>query len=747
VENPKFNFVSANKVGNVQLTSLAQTNGLKSLPEKIPQLLNRLSIRKKIYLGYAISIFILFLGITAAQILGDYYYEAEAKKQVELIREQSNLLNKLRFNVIEARNHQQQFISLLSQPEIFSQHYIHFLKTAAEVDRSIAEINNLASRSNRPKLKLFLESHQSLIATYFQEVKILVQKINWRSLSPSEIPAAQQVIIKFTNADVAQEFDRFSEDVETLLKTAQQEEERANMKVEEAQTFGNVLVGSTMLLSLIVVLPLAYYTSRAIAQPIESAIQVAQQATEEANFNLRIPITTTDEVGILAQSFNNLIQKVAEYTQELELGRQTLEERVEERTGALYKSESRLHSILNFLQDTIWSASPDKLELLYFNPASNIIFNRSEKDFINNPRLWKKIVFEEDWRQVKQCYQRILIDGKFEVSYRIVRPNGELRWVNNRAWVVYDDDGKPLRVDGIVRDITEYRLADEKLREALSQLQQTQTQLIQKEKMSSLGQMVGGVAHEINNPINFIYGNISHVQSYVEDLLELIDLYQQHYPQPVTEVADKITHIELDFLNEDLQKILNSMQAGTERIRQIILSLRNFSRLDEAEIKYADIHEGIDSTLLILNHRFSGGIQVNKKYGELPLVECYPAQLNQVFLNIISNAIDALEEKIQISDQNLFQPIIEIQTSQISDKFVEIGIWNNGPAIAPEIFNKLFDPFFTTKPVGQGTGLGLSVCYRIIEQHHGKINVYSESENGTKFTILLPIKSSTFRSH
>ncbi len=741
VENKKFSFVRLTKVVNSQLTSVPETKVLKLFPEKIRQLLDCLSIKKKIYLGYTISIFILLLGITASQILGDYYYEAEAKKRVELIREQSNLFNKLRFNVITARNHQQQFIFLLSQPKSFHQHYIQFLKTEAEVTNLVEEINDLANRHHRPEWKLFLKTHQPLIENYFQEVKLLLEKINWRSLPSTEISRAQQTIISFTNAPTATEFERFSQDVEALLMIAQKEEDRANEEVEESEVLGRMLVGSTMLISLVVALALAYYTSCAIAQPIESAIKVAQQATEKANFTLRIPVTTRDEVGILAHSFNNLIQKVAEYTQELELARQTLEQRVEERTAALYKSESRLQSILSFLQDTVWSASPNKLELLYLNPASKTIFHRSEENFFNNPRLWKKIVFREDWQRVKQCYRQILTDGKFDVSCRIIRPDGEIRWVNNRAWIVYDDRGNPIRIDGIVRDITEYQLAEEKLREALSQLQQTQTQLIQKEKMSSLGQMVGGVAHEINNPINFIYGNISYVKSYVQDLLELINLYHRYYPQPVAEVADKITNIELDFLYQDLPKTLNSMQSGTERIRQIILSLRNFSRLDESEVKEADIHKGIDSTLLILNHRLVGGIKLIKKYGELPLIECCPAQLNQVFFNIISNAIDALEEAIKVLDEDLFQPTIEIGTSTINYRLVEIGIWNNGPAIAPEILHKLFDPFFTTKPVGQGTGLGLSVCYRIIEQHHGKINVYSESENGTKFTILLPIKS------
>ncbi|WP_066376865.1 MULTISPECIES: sensor histidine kinase [unclassified Anabaena] len=269
---------------------------------------------------------------------------------------------------------------------------------------------------------------------------------------------------------------------------------------------------------------------------------------------------------------------------------------------------------------------------------------------------------------------------------------------------------------------------------ALKELQQTQAQLIQTEKMSSLGQMVAGIAHEINNPVNFINGNIECADEYIKDLLDLINLYQQQYPHPDDIIADTIEEIELSFISKDLVNILVSMKMGVQRIREIVLSLRNFSRLDEADMKEVDIHEGIDNTLLILNHRIKSGIAVIKNYGNLPLIECYPAQLNQVFMNIISNAIDAL-----LAQKTQNNPQIIISTDQVDDNHIKVEITDNGAGITPENIQKIFDPFFTTKPVGKGTGLGLSVCYTIIEKHQGKIAVFSEVNQGSKFVISLPI--------
>ena len=297
-------------------------------------------------------------------------------------------------------------------------------------------------------------------------------------------------------------------------------------------------------------------------------------------------------------------------------------------------------------------------------------------------------------------------------------------------------------------EVAERKQAELELQQTFIELKNTQAQLIQTEKMSSLGQLVAGVAHEINNPVNFIYGNITHAYEYSQELLELISLYQEHFPEPGDNIQEKISDMELEFVLNDLPKTLISMKMGAQRIREIVLSLRNFSRLDEADMKEVDIHEGIESTLLILQNRLKAkpehpAIQFIKKYGNLPVVECYAGQLNQVFMNIINNAIDALDSyyrdrRPQEIANNPAQIIITTTVS--NNNLVLLEIADNGPGMTEETKQKLFDPFFTTKPVGKGTGLGLSISYQIInKKHQGKLWCDSQPGEGTQFFIEIPV--------
>jgi two-component system, NtrC family, sensor kinase len=291
------------------------------------------------------------------------------------------------------------------------------------------------------------------------------------------------------------------------------------------------------------------------------------------------------------------------------------------------------------------------------------------------------------------------------------------------------------------------------LQDTLKKLHQSQIQIVQSEKMSSLGQLVAGLAHEINNPINFIHGNLIHVQEYAHNLLNFVQLYQKHCPNPSAEVVTEAEEIDLEFLQADLPKILDSMKIGTERIRQIVLSLRNFSRMDEADFKAVDIHEGIDSTLLILQHRLKEkperpAIQVIRDYGTLPPIECYPGQLNQAFMNILANAIDALEEA---NAKRMYQECKEnpskiiIRTSTLEANWVEIVISDNGVGMPESIHKRIFDPFFTTKAVGKGTGMGMPISYQIVtEKHKGKLHYFSIPGKGTEFTIQIPVRQQVY---
>ncbi len=300
--------------------------------------------------------------------------------------------------------------------------------------------------------------------------------------------------------------------------------------------------------------------------------------------------------------------------------------------------------------------------------------------------------------------------------------------------------------------------SNQHLSRTLRQLKDTQAQLIQTEKMSSLGQLIAGVAHEINNPITFIYGNLPHVQEYIQDLLGLVSLYQQHHSQPNPEIERQAEAIDFNFLVQDLPKVISSIQVGTTRIRQLVLSLQNFSRKDRGKKEFTDIHKGIDDTLLILQHRLQAraeqpGIRVVKEYCDLPAVECYPGPLNQVFMNILTNAINALEQAAQerstakIEQQpNTITIRTEVvkRTAKDNEASIVIRISDNGLGIPQAILGRIFDPFFTTKPMGQGTGLGLSISYKIVvEKHGGTLKCSSEPGKGTEFWIEIPFVCKT----
>ncbi len=586
--------------GNAFATAQRQlTSAMRSL---VPA---RASIRKKIAAGYALSVGVAILGTTAGLAIGDYY-QKQALTQLTRIHEQEHLLNELRTAVMQARSHTSRFPAVLGNSVWLRYETDGFVQSINQATQLVAEaqdfVNTPDNRTTDTKeLQDLLKAYAITLDAYGSITQSLLQQIDPWNLEPDEILPTQQQLLRNSSGEVAITLDQLSERLTEQIKAAREQDESAALILERSAILRERIILLSMLLSLAIAAALAVYTSRAIVQPIRDVTLVAQQVADESNFALRAPVRTSDEVGVLATSLNQLIQRIAAYTQELK---------------------------------------------------------------------------------------------------------------------------------------------------------QAQSQLIQTAKMSSLGEIVAGVSHEINNPINFIYGNLYYTHDYIQDLLTLLQLYQQEYPEPSATIQNQLEEIDFEFLVEDLPKMLSSMRGGADRIRDIVQSLRNFSRLDEAEMKPVNLHEGIDNTLVILSSRLKLGIEVIKEYGELPLVECYPAQLNQVFMNLLCNAIDALEElKVQASNlqpvtQTNLQPAvlcIQIRTELLDPNRVLIRISDNGSGIPAAIKDRIFDPFFTTKQPGKGTGLGLAVSYQIINQHQGKIEVISAPNQGAEFVITLPVKVASSR--
>jgi two-component system, NtrC family, sensor kinase len=546
------------------------------------------SIHKKIGSGYILSIGIAILGTGVGLMVGEHY-DDKGVEQFRIAQQRYTRIDHLEKTVWQVKLNQQQLIIASQRNALQPQEIKQLQASITEANEQLYLLKyNLKDSQNLPKdyakeLKTFLQVCDREVDSYTQLLELLLQKVTLPNPTKQDIESRDKILQEIINGKQGTRVEKLSQTLEEFVDSTGDQEKKAGATFRRAKVLRLIIIIVSMVLSMAIAMTLALYTSRAIARPIKAVTKVAKQATQESNFELQAPVTSDDEIGVLATSLNQLIQQVA--TQ--------------------------------------------------------------------------------------------------------------------------------------IRD-----------------LKQAQAQLIQGEKMSSLGQMVAGIAHEINNPVNFIYANLSHANDYTQELLEIVQLYQQYYPQPVPEIKNKIEDAEIDFIGEDLPKIISSMHTGAERIRQIILSLRNFCHLDEAEMKQVDINEGLNNTLLLLQHRLNPGIEVINQYEILPLVECYPAQLNQVFWHIISNAIDELLSHHQVS----FHPQILIQTKLVNDKQVEVRIHDNGKGISPEIKDKIFDPFFTTKPVGEGTGMGLAICYQIVEKHRGQIQVISPLGQGTEFVVTLPIQ-------
>jgi signal transduction histidine kinase len=635
----------------------AQTN--LGLPGKLPSQsissqgfglnFKDLNIAAKIGWGYALAIGFAVFGTTIGLHIGNYY-QIQAQRRLAQANQQQYLLAALDNSTSDMQSHPQNLFvvidsSLLLEYEKanFRQHTLQVRDALVKLEEFLAldssALQEIVPQESITDLPEFLATYGQKVDTYEQQILRLWQTIQPKNLNiVEEIAIAEQQIVRIIRSastkNLKKDFERLSEQLHRFQQQAEKQKQQARQELDQANVLRLWIIISSMVISTTIAVILATVTNRTIAQPIQTLTQVAQQAVQEENFDLEADVSSQDETGRLAQSFNQLIRSVKQLLEQqreaqlrLESYNQTLEEKVAERTQELNEKNNNLQQLLE-------------------------------------------------------------------------------------------------------------------------ELHRTQSQMIQSEKMSSIGQLVAGVAHEINNPINFVHGNLNHAEDYANDLLKLIESYQSHYPSPPVTLQQELEATELDFLQQDMVNLFRSMKVGTKRIREIVLSLRNFSRLDEADFKSVDIHEGIDNTLLILKHRLKAtnnrpAIQVVKDYSNLPPAECYPGQLNQVFMNLLANAIDALEESNKgrtLHDIRAEPNKIRIETRLEDNHQICIKVADNGPGIPDGIQSQLFDPFFTTKPVGEGTGLGLSISYQIVvEKHKGKIHYESSPGEGTAFIIQIPL--------
>ncbi|NEO85229.1 MAG: HAMP domain-containing protein [Spirulina sp. SIO3F2] len=530
-----------------------------------------------------------------------------------------------------------------------------------------------------------------------------------------------------------------------------------------AQLRGSILLAlaSAGLVSLAAI-ALAYALTRPIA-----ALTTTVGHFAAGELDVRSQVKSQDELGKLAARFNQMAEQIGQLLHNLEDRSQALElsqsttVAVGELATAIFERERLLHDAVELMQHQfhlervevyLWDAEQ---ECLVLQPTHSVDETQPAiscaaklEPWIEATRLDQKMhssgAQESAATAVPMVFNETLI-GVLELedprrsqfsdvereTFKTLANQIAIAW-GNAQLIEYIQDAKE-----------QSRQQAQTLEQTLQELQTTQGQLIQSEKMSSLGQLVAGVAHEINNPVSFIYGNLNHLEDYCQSFLTVFDAYQQHYPQPPAGLLEILEDEDIEFTVQDFPEMVNSMRIGADRIKDIVTSLRTFSRLDEADYKAANLHEGLDSTLLILQHRLKANgdrpeIQIIKQYQDLPKIDCFPSQLNQVFMNILANAIDAIEENIK-PDQIA---TIQLKTESLQEQHqVRVVIQDNGPGIPVEIQNQIFNPFFTTKPIGKGTGLGMSISYQIItEKHDGQLECISEAGQGTQFVITLPAR-------
>ncbi|MEM9216949.1 MAG: ATP-binding protein [Cyanobacteria bacterium P01_F01_bin.150] len=585
-------------------------------------MLTHITIHQRLLCGYALILGLAVAGTTTGLLIGNRY-QRHALKFQQLSVDQQTFLSEIQVGILYHRP-AKQLSPHLDNADHFqhaSQDFLDRIQHVHTIIDSDEELHynlfhNPDNRAELAELHNILHEVDIIVQQFYERANAFVSTIDSLGYAPETLELAQKEIIILAQSEEFRNYIALSEQLLPFIENAKQLEEEAAQELQRAEQLRTSLILGSLLVSTAIASVVGVLTSRAIANPLEAVTKVAQQVTKHQTFDVHAPIARNDEIGILARSFNQLIQKVNQLLSELQ------------------------------------------------------------------------------------------------------QKNADVE-------------------------------------DALKKLQKQQLHLVQSEKMSSLGQLVAGIAHEINNPVNFIHGNLSHLKTYTDDLLNLIDLYQAQYPQANNVIQTATDECEFGFIQDDLPKMLDSMSIGTRRIREIVLSLRNFARMDEADLKPAEIHDGLNNTLLLLQHRIKPSpkrpeIQIVRDYGDIPPIECYGGLLNQVFMNVLANAIDALEERMSqsmVPIAEIEQPTIRIKTALIEGpqgdgKWLKIAIADNGMGMDDDVQKRILNPFFTTKPIGKGTGLGMSIAYQIVvDRHDGQLECHSNPGQGTEFVIKIPIPS------
>lgn len=456
----------------------------------------------------------------------------------------------------------------------------------------------------------------------------------------------------------------------------------------------------------------------------------AVDAAVKGDFSARLPLGGNDRLTVLARNLDSLFEAL----------------KSSGGVSQMVRDNARLKYLIANTPAIIYSSVPSgDFKMTFVSDNVRRVLDYEPDEMLADPNFWFDHIHPDDVPNIFSSLAMVFVEGQRTYEYRFRAKDGRYLWMHDTLRLIRDAEGNPVEVIGSLTDITDRKLMEEVLQKKgdeqrllIEKLQEAQAQLLQSEKMASIGQLAAGVAHEINNPVGFVNSNMGTLRTYVDTLFKVIEDYDELVaslpgnPELAARVAQLKKQAELDYLKEDVTDLVSESMDGLKRVKDIVQSLKDFSHVGATDWQMADLHQGIDSTLNIAHNEFKYKATIDKQYGELPLVRCLPSELNQVFMNLIVNAAHAIKESGKIT----------IRTGS-GDGWVWIEVGDTGVGISLENMTRIFEPFFTTKEIGKGTGLGLSLSYNIVNKHGGRIEVNSEVGVGTRFTVHLPVNPTT----